>query len=153
MQTSLVNWDFLFHNLSYAGRESSSHMHIGISWIVQLCSYHWHILITVKYLKLNLMEHSMTYLQIWKPNLQLLQWSDVVLNRIHAKWQFSLEEVIGRRLLEDTYQAEICGLGYQIPFPSPLELRQCTVHWWILSMRKGKNRSVDWILLKPDWYL
>ena len=61
-----------------------NHLRIGTSWILQHGSYHLHKSKTVGNLKLNLAEHHMKYLQIFEPDLQLLQLSDVLLNRIHA---------------------------------------------------------------------
>ena len=74
---------------TYAGRASMNHLHIITSCFVQLGSYHWHKSKTTEDLKLSLTEHHIQYLWILKPDLQLLQQSDALLNRIHANWSYS----------------------------------------------------------------
>ena len=60
---------------------------------------------------MNLAEYEMKYLQILKPDLQLLQHSDAMPNRIHTNLPYYLKS-----LWEEFSQAEHCGLLYQILF-------------------------------------
>ena len=110
---SLVN--LFYFSDTYAGRASMNNLHTITSRFLQLGSYHWHKSKTIVDLKLSLVEHDIQYLWILKPDLQLLQQSDVLLNRIHANWSYSLKS-----LLEEVYQVEFCGLTYQMLFAGQL---------------------------------
>ena len=71
----------LFHfSDTYAGRTSMNHLNITTSRTMQLGSYHWHKSKIIEDLKLSLTEHHIQCLWILKPDLQLLQQSDALLN-------------------------------------------------------------------------
>ena len=90
-------------------RANMNQQHTITSRILQFGSYHWRKSKTIDNVKLSLAEHYIQYLWIWKPDLQLLQQSDALLNRIHTNWWCSLKS-----LLEEVYQLEFCGFLYQM---------------------------------------
>ena len=100
---------------TYAGRASMNHLNKITSRFLQLGSYHWHKSKTIDDLKSSLAEHHIQYLWFLKLNLQLLQQSDALLNRILASWSYSL-----KGLLEEVYQVKFCGLLYQMIFAGQL---------------------------------
>ena len=101
-----------------------NHLLISTSRILHRGSYHWHKSETVEELKLHLAEHHMRHLQILKPHLHLLLWSEALLNGIHTNWSYSLKS-----LLEEVYQAEFCCLLYQMLFAGQSESWQYTL-WY-----------------------
>ena len=120
---------FLFEWHSYAGIRGINHLHIGISHILQLGSYHWHKWKTVEDQTLSLAEYHMNYLWILKPDLELLRKSETLLNRILTNRSYSLKSI-----LEEVYQAEFCCLSYEMPFAGQSE----SCHYTLRSQNLSK---------------